>query len=90
MADDKLFMLLLYLSLAILAQQILCLNCSDRGVSVPNYLVTNTRTNLSIVSIPYKYVIIHECSIMTVNYDKYNPLSLRECGSSNSSKQLTG
>ena len=90
MADDKLFMLLLYSSLTIFAQQILCLNCSDRGVSVPNYLVTNIITNLSIVSNPYKYVSIHGCSSMTVSYDKYNPLSLRECGSCNPSKQPTG
>ena len=38
-----------------------------RGVSVPNYLVTNIITNASIVNNPYKYVILRERSSMTVN-----------------------
>ena len=50
-----------------------------RGVLVPNYLVTNTIPNFSIVSNPYKYVIIRECSNMTVSFDTYNLQSLREC-----------
>ena len=48
-----------------------------QGVSIPNYLVINIITTVSIVSNPHKYVIIRECSNMTVSYDKYNVLSLR-------------
>ena len=72
------FMLLLYLSLTIFSSANTVLELL-RGVSVPNYLVTNIITSVSIVSNPYKYVIIRECRNMTVSYDKCNLLSLREC-----------
>ena len=80
LADDKLFMLLVYLRLE--SDYFSSANTAlelRRGVRVPNYLLTNIITNISIVSNPYKYVIIRECNNMTGSYDKYNFLSLREC-----------
>ena len=73
------FLRLEYLTLKsdlFLAQHILL--TEEPVYSIPNYLVINIITNVSIVSNPHKYVIIRECSNMTVSYDKYNFLSLRE------------
>ena len=49
-----------------------------RGIRISNYLVSNIITNVSIVSNPYKYIIIREYNNMIDNYDKYNLIFFRE------------